>query len=257
MLQKVFISIGIAFLFAPKVLATHPREIIVLPVNGSRKTVCENDSFFAPKGSRIILDVNQGVLVSTTNASIDIPICRHENGGYQTLFRVKKGFMRFDIRKFTNPQSFFKIVGVGWKSAMLPGEESSVQTIGTEFTIEAIEDGIRVGMDGGRIQVRSGGVSAIVAVGQGADLQQGKPPQIYTLDYILGVKDLKVEELNGQNIVTGRLMPGNSIDPEDGSIEFKNQEFKLTTTRNYLIIRNANGTSRFYPLPRSVRPFRD
>jgi hypothetical protein len=52
-------------------------------------------------------------------------------------------------------------------------------------------------------------------------------------------------------------MPGNSIDPEDGTIEIKDQEFKLTTTRNYLIIRNANGSARFYPLPRSVRPFRD
>lgn len=238
-------------------VATHRREIRVLPVNGTEKIVCEGDAFFIPKGSRIILDVNQGIIVASSPSSVDIPICRHENGGYQTLFRVKIGLMKYNIRRFTNPESFLKIVGRGWKSAALPEAETSVQTIGTIFAIEATEDGLIVGMDEGRTKVRSGGVQAEVAVGQGAELKQGKPPVIYQLDYILEVKDLRVEELNGENIVTGRLLPGNRIEPEDGEIEYKGAFFKLKTTRNYLIIRNGNGTARFYPLPRSVRPFRD
>lgn len=47
------------------------------------------------------------------------------------------------------------------------------------------------------------------------------------------------------------------IDPEDGEITYKDGGFRLRTTRNYVIIRNGRGTARFYPLPRSVRPFRD
>ena len=250
-------GVGVAIAIQLSASATHPRQIRVLPVGGAEKTVCEGDSFFAPKGSRIVLDVNQGLLVAATPASVDIPICRHEDGGFQTLFRVRVGRLRFTIRKFTNPASFLKIVGLGWKSAMLPEEESSIQTIGTEFTVEAEGDGVNVGMDEGRVKVRSGGVVAEVAVGQGAELRQGKPPVVYTLDYMLGVKDLKVEELNGENIVTGRLLPGNRIDPEDGEITYKDGVFRLRTTRNYVIIRNGRGTARFYPLPRSVRPFRD
>jgi hypothetical protein len=123
--------------------------------------------------------------------------------------------------------------------------------VGTEFTVSQVGDTLRVGMDGGTARVMSGGVTALVGVGKGADLTPGQPPKVFQVDYRLGVTNLRVRREFNENVVTGKVAAGNSVK----GAAMKGNCFTLRTTEPFLLVENAIGTERVIGLPRSVRPF--
>lgn len=252
MLARVSINAILLSLLALPTLASHPRKIEFRPTVGAVRYLCEDDTFFAPKGSVLILDERQGVVTATAWSAGRIPICRHEGGGYQTLIVFETGTKaRVSIRHFTNPNSFFRVAGRGWKVGMNPLKEILVNIVGTEFTVNQSDDALRVGMDGGTVTVKSGGVDAVVGVGKGADLLPGQPPNVFTIDYILGVTDLQVRQEFNENVVTGQVAPGNTV---EGAV-MEGDRFTLRTTQAFAVVVNANGVGRVIWLPKSVRPF--
>jgi hypothetical protein len=233
--------------------ANHSRKIEFIAPGKPSKAVCEGDSIFTPKGSRFILDANQGVVFARREGSLLIMICRHENGGYQTAFvaRGRNAMYQVSVRKFTNPKSFLEFVGPNFRTASAI-ERIAARSIGTVFTISSYGSGFRVGVDNGAVQVLSGGLSEVAIVGQGADLIPGQPPKLYQVDYLLGVKNLRVEQRLNENIVTGELVQGNVV---DGATMLEPTKFILETDQPFITVRNVNGVGRVIWLPRSVRPF--
>jgi hypothetical protein len=244
-------AVAIALLSLPA-FASHPRKIEFRPTVGATRYLCEDDTFFAPKGSVLILDERQGFVTATTWSAGRIPICRHEGGGYQTLIVFETGTKaRISIRRFTNPQSFFRVAGRGWKVGMNPLKEILVNIVGTEFNVTQSDDVLRVGMDGGTVTVRSGGVDATVGIGKGADLRPGQAPALFQVDYSLRVTNLQVRQEFNENVVTGNVAPGNAV---EGAV-MKGDLFTLKTDQPFIVVQNANGVGRVIWLPRSVRPF--
>lgn len=254
MLGRVLISALAIAIFPLAAFANHPRRIEFRPAGGQPKYLCENDTFYGPKGSVLILDEAQGVITMTTPSSGRIQICRHEKGGYQTLIVFETGRAKVSKRRFTHPESFFWLTGRGWKAGMNPLKEILVKVVGTEFTINQLNDRLLVGTEQGKVEVKSGGVSAIAEAGKGADLRPGVAPSVFQTDYTLIVKNLKVRSEFNQNIVTGTLNPGNTI---DGAV-MDGDQFTLKTDQPFVVVENTQGTGRVIWLPpRAVRPFRD
>jgi hypothetical protein len=251
MLRQVLISAAAIALLPLTALADHQRSIEFRPPVGAVRMLCENDTFYGPKGSALILDEKQGVVTLLAPSSGRISICRHERGGYQTLIVFETGRAKASIRRFTNPASFFRIAGRGWRMGMNPIKEILVKVVGTEFTITQLDDRLLVGTDEGTVQVRSGGVDVIASSGKGADLRPGQPPIVFQTDYILAVKNLKVRQEFNQNVVTGELVPGNLIN----GAQMDGDRFELKNDQPFVVVENARGTGRIIWLPRSVRPF--
>jgi hypothetical protein len=126
-----------------------------------------------------------------------------------------------------------------------------VKVVGTEFTINQLHDRLLIGTNQGKVEVKSGGVTAIAGAGTGAELRPGFAPVVYQIDYNLAVKNLKVRSEFNQNVVTGELAPGNTIE----GAEMEGDLFTLKTDQPFVIVENTEGTGRVIWLPRSVRPF--
>ncbi len=235
-------------LIAQQASASHVRKIDLFSPRQGQRTIVEGDAVFTPVGSRIVLDQQQGIIFTKEAGSLLLSICRHENGGSQTVFvvRVPKGLYQISIRKLTHPKSIFKVVGANQRAS-----EVSLSVIGTIFTVRAMGEGLKVGVDDGKVLGLSGGVDAIASVGNGMDLQPGKPPRVYQIDYALGVKNLKVRQELGSNVVTGELSPGNFV--QDAAMD--GDRFTLKTDESFIEVSNANGTGRIIWLPVGVRPF--
>lgn len=236
------IAIVLAAIVIPQIAIA--RQILLVRPKMPTVAVCENDAAFVPRGGRYILDKNQGYVLALTPASIDIPICRNEMGGYQTLFRIRVGKIRSKFRKLTHPASFIKTASLDWQ-ASLGEKETLVSTTGTEFTTEAIGSGLRVGMNEGSILARSGGVDARAIVGQAVTLEPGKAPEVYPINYSLDVYNIKVSTYLNQNLVTGCLAKGNSLSVEDGEVTTNGDCFRVVTPQNFLKITNPAGTERY------------
>jgi hypothetical protein len=255
--MKLVAFFTIAILVIPQTVIA--RTILLIRPKLPTKFVCEGASDFLPRGSRYLLDQTQGFVLAVTPASVDIPICRNEQGGYQTLFRVRVGKVRSKIRHLTNPASFFKVASLDWQ-ASLGSKETIVSSIGTEFTTEAIDGGLRVGMHEGVILASSGGADAKVIVGQAATLKTGEAPEVYQIDYTLDIYNVKVTQQLGRNIVTGCLAKGNAIAIDSGEVTTDGDCFRVVTTQQFLKITNPAGTERylfFGGRTDSARPFRD
>lgn len=221
------------------------RQILLIRPKKPTIAVCEGDAAFVPRGGWYKLDYNQGYLLAITPASIDIPICREELGGKQTLFRIRVGKVRSKFRKLTHPESFLKIAALDWQ-ASLGEKETLLSSTGTEFTTEAVGNGLRVGMHEGTVMAKSGGVEAKVIVGQGATIKPGKAPEVYQIDYNLGVYDIRVSQEIGRNVVTGCLKKGNSIAVDDGEVTTDGDCFRVVTSQQFLKVTNPAGTERYF-----------
>ncbi len=251
--MKIPALILIAALAIPQ--AAIARQILLIRPKMPSTYVCEGDAAFVPKGGRYILDYKQGYVLAVTPASVDLPICRDENGGKQTLFRIRVGKVRSKFRSLTHPASFLKIASLDWQ-ANLGENETVLSSIGTEFTTEAVDGGLRVGMHEGYVLAKSGGVEAKVIVGQAATVIPGKAPEVYQIDYSLDVYNVRVTQQLGQNVVTGCLRKGNAIAVDDGEVTTDGDCFRVVTTQQFLKITNPAGTER-YLFFGGRRPFND
>jgi hypothetical protein len=233
--------------------ASHVRQMRFYAPRELPKVICENDAVFTPRGSRLELDQQQGIVFAQEPGSLFVAICRHEKGGNQTVLvaRVPGSLYKVSVRKFTSVQSIFKFVGVNWRAAMPPDEEVSLSVVGTKFSVATVGGGLQVGIDEGKVLGRSGGGEALATVGQGLTLMPGQLPLLYQIDYALSVSKLKVRQELGQNIVTGNLALGNSVK----GATMEGNRFTLKTDQSFIEVQNANGTGRIIWLPVGVRPF--
>jgi hypothetical protein len=253
MLSRVLNSIIALAVIAQSAHASHVRTLDFSAPRQSQKSIREGDAIFTPTGSRILLDQQQGIVFTKEAGSVFVAICRHEKGGSQTVLmtRVPRGLYQISIRKLTHPESFFKFVGANWQSAANPSDKVSLSVVGTKFTVRAMGDGLRVGVDDGKVLGRSGSAEDNATVGKGMDLMPGQPPRVYQIDYVLGVKNLKVRQELGQNIVTGELAAGNLV---LGAV-MNGDRFTLKTDQSFIEVQNANGVGRIIWLPVGARPF--
>jgi hypothetical protein len=248
MLSKVLNSMIFLAMIAQSANASHVRSLDFFSPRQSQKSIQEGDAIFTPTGSRILLDQQQGIVFTKEAGSVFVAICRHEKGGSQTVLmtRVPRGLYQISIRKFTHPKSFFKFVGSNQRAG-----EVSLSVVGTKFTVRAMGDGLRVGVDDGKVLGRSGSAEDNATVGKGMDLMPGQPPRVYQIDYVLGVKNLKVRQELGQNVVTGELAAGNFV---LGAV-MNGDRFTLKTDQSFIEVQNANGVGRIIWLPVGARPF--
>lgn len=241
-MKRFIATFVIASLAIPQ--AAIARQILLVRPKQPTIAVCEGDAAFVPRGGWYKLDYNQGYLLAVTPASIDIPICREELGGKQTLFRIRVGKVRSKFRKLTHPESFLKIAALDWQ-ASLGEKETLLSSTGTEFTTESVDGGLRVGMHEGVVTAKSGGIEKKVIVGQAATIKPGLAPEVYQIDYTLGVYNIRVTQQLGQNVVTGCLKKGNSIAVDDGEVTTDGDCFRVVTSQQSLKITNPAETERY------------
>jgi hypothetical protein len=248
MLLKVLGSIIALAVITQSAHASHSRSLDFMAPRQPPKAIREGDAIFTPVGSRIVLDQQQGIIFTKEAGSVLLSICRHEYGGSQTVLvaRVPRGLYQVSIRKLTNPASIFKFVGASQRAG-----EVFLSVVGTTFTVRAMGEGLRVGVDSGKVLGTSGGEAKNATVGQGLDLRPGQAPKVYQVDYALMIKNLKVRQELGQNIVTGELAAGNLV---LGAV-MDGDQFTLKTDQSFIEVSNANGTGRIIWLPVGVRPF--
>jgi hypothetical protein len=244
MIRSVLLA---SLIFLPPIAADARQIYFDGRVSGQSKWLGEHDSAFGRSGDLIILDENIGKVFILAPSSVDLPILRSEDGGRQTLLRVRVGRIQAKVRHFTNPNSYFSIVNYT--------RTASIVAKGTEFSV-LVGDEIIVGVYESSVIISSGDASKVVTTGNAAIAKEGQAPIVFPIDFMLTVQSQRVSRLFNKNIVVGQLAQGNIVEVDDGTVEQQGNQFRIVTPHNYYRIVNPGGTQRVI-LFNGVRPFHE